>query len=77
MRPDEYVVELRMECHALACAMVRLDRDADEARDQRRFVRVGDLNARRLDVQEHRSMLLRQLWVASGQRRIHEALREA
>lgn len=66
--------ELRMECHAMAIDMVRLERWAAEAYGRKQWIRVGELHTQRQEVQGHRSMLLRQLWAISGRRRIQAAL---
>lgn len=74
---NEYVLELRMECGSLARDMVRLEQWARDAYERRNWVRVGELHTQREGVQAYRSRLLRQMWIASGRRRIREALREA
>lgn len=67
--------ELRMEVHAHALEMVRLDQWAKDAYEKKKWVRVGELHTQREQIQGHRSMLLRQLWAISGRRRIQAALR--
>jgi len=52
-----------MEIVVLAHDMVRLEAQTRRAREQRLWARVGDLEAEREQVREHRSELLREFWL--------------
>lgn len=59
--PD-VVVLLRQECRELAREMVRLEAWAEAACQREDYVTAGDLNRQRLEAQDRRSRLLRDIW---------------